>query len=367
MLNKKKNDNSKYVMLLMIDGTIKKVAPDKLPDYRLISYLLIPLEGFLSTSYICVKSNPYINFDKVVICSDIDIEFYSDGFAGEVLHLNNSDVEITNINDLYNYLHSILRYERSNVFTGSYVSEILPSDIYIEFKFFEIEIYKNDDLIYYKKEEGNHGRNLSASDLLDFTLTDVYPPMYKEFNMAKTMEEMIVISNNTWKKKKFKKIKDNDLVGIFGPYMKTVSFIDMDSFNAIRRNVKGFTLSMYIIDENKNPIDECISSGELHDLLESCILPIKSCYMWVNDPVVVMEIFDMVQIYSVLFKTILAEFHRINYPELFATMKMKAYWIFCMDFNSYRHPSEIISVNDDTPTTIGDFINAIKSIERELE
>lgn len=366
MNNKKKNEKSKFVMVLMIDGSIKKVAPDKLPDYRLISYLLIPLEGFLSTSYICVKSNPYIKFDKVTIRSNIDIEFYSDGFAGEVLSLNDNNVEITNICDLYNYLHSILRYERSNVFTGSYVSETLPSDIYIEFDSFEIEVSLNDEVIYYKREDRKHGRNVSASDILEFTLPDIYPPMYKECKMSKSSEEMIVISNNNWKMKKIKKIKENDLVGIFGPYMKTVSFVNMESFNLIRRNVKGFTLSMYIVDDNQYPIDESVVSSELHDLLESCVPPVKSCYMWVNDPAVYMEIFDMIQIYSSLFKTILGEFYRLNYPEEFKKMKMKSYWIFCMDFNSSRHPSEIISINDDTPTTLGDFIGAIKSAEREL-
>lgn len=200
----------KKICLLNKDNTCKVISMNKHFDISDVKYVLIPLNGI--DAHILVKPNEYMNFTKAIVCYEPEIvisnDFYDD--VDETNYwLNKITIEITNIVDFYNFLHSINRIEYSNSFTNEYDLYNEIEGNYISIKSMDIKLFQNNLLIY-ELHYTAKCRN-DEFDISSYKLLDELKPIYRLFKNKDN--KYLSIKNNKWNLVDYP--EENSLVGVY--------------------------------------------------------------------------------------------------------------------------------------------------------
>ena len=240
----------KNLMIFMKDGRIKKVSEKKLPSLSSIEFILVPIIGFDSIGYLYVEPTEFLNFKSASIDFQFKLNYYSDGCRDYTVELEPSKVQTSSITDLYNLLYSFNRYQRVTSFENVFVNDDIPSDILVEPKYFNLELYDNDDEMMYGTYMNEFLDSATKYNMIDKMFDVLFGELDRDLFGARR-QKFIIIRNNEWDIKSINKLRETDLVGIGSVYTKGIIFIEASELISLKEAIKDVSVQINIIDFNR--------------------------------------------------------------------------------------------------------------------
>ena len=334
--------------LLLKDNTIrtcKKVLQKEINKFhKAIQYILTPI-GDTNNSYIIHKVKDYmLNFTRAEVSFTPLIIRNSYIIENETSYklLPTVYKELTSLEELLQYLHSLNRIRYCNKISNS--NESSEYDI-TEFISFDIVIYHNKDIIY----EKHFKDQLGPIDILE-RIKDIYNPIVKEDKVLNIRDEKWSIDKSP--------MKGSNLLGIPLLYTKSYQFFSIDILEILTSTIRDVYCASMIYNPNIDEVDiidadyiseYLFNSGSMrfHDLWSHVmndyleyITYLPTLYTNLITCAELMDLSDSPRIYKIKTSIMLTLFGRRENPTY-----------------------EIVSTSDETPS-VSSFIETIYKIYR---
>lgn len=279
-------------ILLMKDGSLKLKKKNIVKWYDNIKFILFSADPVCNT-FVLHKPMKYMkNFTR----AKIFIETYVRKVVNDVVEyqfqedysytrMGSTIKELCSLEEFIQYMTSLSRITFANKLTKS--NDCLSYEI-IEFSFFRIELFCNDELVYEKElnrenQKGYFDTRMILENVDIIYDAEVLPTKY--LNIDLDMGKWSIDPNP----------KRDRICGAYLVYTKTFLFLDFSDIDLIRKNVKSLYVKTFTYDKKEDPIN----SHEGWELIDICnindysykILPL-SCHfydLWVHEDVFILE------------------------------------------------------------------------------
>lgn len=215
-----------YIILLNKDHSVDYVKESKFKYNKDIKHLLIPMTTFDTNTFIPVKCNKYMKFDKAII--EVQLVYNYLDYSNEYDIYNSNIVytkkEFTSIIDLYNFINSIDKlYYINELLNLNYGTELLSS---IDICSYNISLYKNGKCTYHSSDsydtEGGVGYYTIRKAMSNIS------DLYNNF-MKYSTDNMIYINDKSWKITD--KCIGNGIYGLHFELVNSIYFITPEVFD----------------------------------------------------------------------------------------------------------------------------------------
>lgn len=242
----------KKMTVLYNDGAVSNFKSyKKIKDAEDVLAILIPLDAGMG--HIVIKYAPLMKeFARAKIKFQIACEnIHEDADYNIQLIYQPLEVEITDIIEFYNYMHTVDKLELTNNFTNQYFASdrYLPYHTFIILEYLYIEIFDKDDNLIYDKEYDQSKRKIitkTEDSYYIFRLfKDVFPQCTDFWNIA---GDYIVIEDGRWYVPSKKQFNDNtSLIGRYLIETDTILFLPPEIRNMVNQ-LDNFTGVCSIIE-----------------------------------------------------------------------------------------------------------------------
>lgn len=330
-----------------------------------ISYIFTPVGSGID-SYILQKiTEPMIYFKKAIIQFEAVIKHVSqlDEISNNYLTvLQKVDKEVTDITELFQYIHSINRLKYINKLSNSNESAVFDL---IEFTMFRLEIhygkYKDNVLSKYMDlhtEKGEFGPREILKKIKSF---------YLPIKVRKNDIE-IVLSNGKWYDIKKDKVSfpifQDKLTAYYLPYTSSYTFFNSYQLETIKKTIKGCYVNTITGNTEITSMDDMRNYGSLPFetyTQKSETRGIRFHDMWASHAYMFIEyIIYLAYIYQQI--SFISELNDTNkYEEKYKCVS----FIEIELISPQKYRSKMFECNSDTPIEISHILNMLYNIVSE--
>lgn len=361
-----KNFDDKIIVCYK-DFSIEMVSETKIPNHKLISFILVPIVGSNSKGYLYVKNKNLFKFSSASISFKFLVEYYGDGTKGKVVVLDGRTVVTGSLIEFCNLIYSLSKYSLVTSFENCYMRDDIPYEISVEPEYLDLWIYNDEDDVIFSTSITREMRTPEKFGILDGIINGFF----------KHNKNFLVIRDNTWLKVSKDRLKESDLVGVSSSITKSLVFLESKEFMMISDVVKGMSADICIVDGNEYPdiynerrcTFNSLNDGSLSLLCSSYdtdIVPLRMMSTWEHDIRDILNIIDLFKSLSAIINTFVELFYAHINPDQYSRMDVVPIVVLQSELLSIklRNYSEYY-VGEEIPS-LEDYISLIYDLYREL-
>ena len=348
-------------VLLMKNGSLK-LKKDIMKYYDDIEYILFSADPVSSTFVLhrpmkymknFTRANIYIETYVRKVVNDIDSYQFQEDYA--FTKMGSTIKELNTLEEFVQYMASLSRITFTNKLVKS--NDCLSYEL-IEFSFFRIEIFYDNQIIYKKELNLKNQKGYFDTRTILENISIIYDT---EVMSAKYLN--ISLSTNEWSIDV--KPKKDHLCGAYLIYTRSFLFLNFDDLSDIRRTIKSLYIKTFTYNKEEDLFDshegwEYIDISNINDYSYK-ILPL-SCHfydLWVHEDVFILEFIAYLPYTYMTIQTI-SEINDCGNPN----GKYESESHIEIEFFDHHIPEKHIVSTTDRPVSIHNLVEIIREGEK---